>query len=376
MASIVTSRPVISAWSAVSPYGIGRAAFNAGLRSGRESRTALPAEHWNVPDEHAYLVPDFDVREVLGKKGTRSMDRVSGLAVTAVRELLGDLPPTFTPATGAGAGLVLGTTTGSAQSMMDFSRPSFVEAKPYFVDAARFPNAVMNCASGQCAIWHGLKGPNATVAGGRVAGMYALNYARRLLAAGRARTVLCGAVEEYSTARSWMEHHTRPATQTAAVLGEGSAVLLMEPGGDSGGADRTGRADRSDQVGGQAEVLAVEFGAHAQDNLRASMAACVERALRRGGVESSEVWAVSAGGASGRLGDIEHELLEVTFGRQGQVRFVPSVAIGDTGAAAAAFQLVAMLSMAEAAPECRGRVVAATSVDRSGVLACALLRLR
>lgn len=377
MTSTVTSRPVISAWSAVSAYGIGRAAFTAGLRSGRRCRTTLPAEQWDVPDEHAYLVPDFAVRDVLGRTGTRAMDRVSGLAVTAVRELLGELGPTATPATGARAGLVLGTTTGSAQSMMDFSRPSFVEAKPHFVDAARFPNAVMNCACGQCAIWHGLKGPNATVAGGRVAGLYAVNYARRLLAAGRARTVLCGAVEEYSAARSWMEHHTRPATQAAAVLGEGSAVLLMEPGTDGAG---VGRAGRGGAAAGPAEplaeVLAVEFGAHGRDNLRASMAACVERALRRGGVAASEVWAVSAGGPPGPLGEVEHELLEATFGGQRPARFVPCVPLGDTGAAAAAFQLVAVLSMAETAPEYRGRVVAATSVDRCGVVGCALLRLR
>jgi hypothetical protein len=156
-------------------------------------------------------VPDFQVRAVLGKKGTRSMDRVTGLAITTVGRLLDDAPRNREVATGESAALVLGTTIGSVQSQMDFVRDSFTGERPYLVDPARFPNAVMNCAAGQSAIWHRLKGPNTTIAGGRAAGLYALNYTRRLLRFGRAGTVLCGAVEEFSTERSWLGRHTREA---------------------------------------------------------------------------------------------------------------------------------------------------------------------
>ncbi|MEV5944706.1 beta-ketoacyl synthase N-terminal-like domain-containing protein, partial [Streptomyces sp. NPDC051994] len=197
--------PVITGWSAVSPYGIGREAFMEGARSGRTTAVALDSEQWSGPDQQACLVPDFDIRGELGRKGTRSMDRVTGLAVTAVGRLLKDGGEPIGDGGDDRAALVLGTNTGSAQSMMALTHDTFVQDKPYLVDPAQFPNTVMNCASGQCAIWYGLKGPNATVAGGRSSGLLALNYARRLLAAGRARTVLCGAVEEYSSARSWLE---------------------------------------------------------------------------------------------------------------------------------------------------------------------------
>ncbi|MCP5877146.1 hypothetical protein NL390_32295, partial [Klebsiella pneumoniae] len=70
-----------------------------------------------------------------------------------------------------GTALVLGTTTGSAESMMNFTRSSLEAEKPFYVDPALMPNAVMNCAAGQCAIWHQLKGPNTTIAGGRAAGL-------------------------------------------------------------------------------------------------------------------------------------------------------------------------------------------------------------
>lgn len=356
----MSGQPIISAWSAVSPFGIGRAEFGAGLRAGTQTGVVLDKTEWNVPDDKACLVPGFDIRGVLGKKGTRSMDRVSGLAVTAVRELLADRPDE--PPTGEGAALVLGTTTGSAQSMMDFSRDSFVQDRPWLVDTARFPNAVMNCAAGQCAIWHQLKGPNATVAGGRVAGLYALNYARRLLASQRAKTVLCGAVEEYSSARAWLEHHSRPVDENSTLAGEGCAMLLVEPANTAQGP-------------GLAEVLAVEFGVFAEGSVKAALTACVRRALRRAEVDAADVWAVAPSEAPGLTGMQENEALVDLFGDMSSVQVVRIGAIGDTAAAAAAFQVVALLSLAAETPA-SGRVAMVTSVDRTGVVGCALLRLR
>lgn len=180
-ATTSTGRPVITAWSAVSPYGIGRAVFAEGLRERRGTVTELGPEHGSTPDGVGCVVPAFGIRDVLGKKGTRSMDRVTGLAVTAVGSLLDDADRNRAVGTGEGAAFALGTTTGSAQSMMDFTRDSLTGEQPFFVDPARFPNTVMNCAAGQSAIWYQLKGPNATIAGGRTAGLHALNYSRRLL---------------------------------------------------------------------------------------------------------------------------------------------------------------------------------------------------
>ncbi|WP_447042071.1 beta-ketoacyl synthase N-terminal-like domain-containing protein [Streptomyces sp. DSM 118878] len=355
--------PVISGWSAVSPYGIGRDAFVEGARSGRTTAVTLDPGEWTGPDERACLVPDFDVRSELGRKGTRSMDRVTGLAVTAVGRLLGDAGNLAGDGGDDGAALVLGTNTGSAQSMMDFTRDTFVQDKPYLVDPARFPNTVMNCASGQCAIRYGLKGPNATVAAGRSSGLLALNYARRLLASGRARTVLCGAVEEYSSARSWLEHHTREEGEPGAVLGEGCAMLRLSP------------ADTVAEGEGLAEVLAVEAGVMGPDGPASALATGVERALRRVGADMREVAAVSPSAPAGVLGQQEKAALTTLFGGT-EVRRLPQPSlIGDTAAATAAFQVVSVLTAAQDEPELRGRIAVITSVDRDGTVACALLRL-
>jgi 3-oxoacyl-[acyl-carrier-protein] synthase II len=355
------SGPVISAWSAVSPYGIGSTPFADGVARGPAVPVPVDPAAGPVPAPLAYQVPAFDAQSVLGRKGTRTMDRVSALSVTAVRELVASADPDRAVTTGPSVGLVLGTTTGSAQSMMDITRDTLVQEKPFYVDTARIPNAVMNSAAAQCAIWYHLEGPNATIAGGRVAGLSALRYARRLLDSGRAGTVFCGGVEEYSPARAWLEYHGRRPGEPAAILGEGAALLLIEPASRAGG-----RA--------LAEVLAVEGGVYLESDPTRALVACLHRALDRAGVTIDEVWAVAATPAPGPLGDAELAAIDQLFGDR-PVRSVPGgQPWGDAGAATAPFQIAATLAMADRNPQAAGRVAVVTAVDRDGLLGCALLR--
>ncbi|GAB3484193.1 beta-ketoacyl synthase N-terminal-like domain-containing protein [Amycolatopsis cihanbeyliensis] len=363
-ARTAATNPVISNWSAVSPFGFGREAYVEGLCSGRDAVTDLDAEQWQVPVGRAGLVPGFDLRKVLGKKGTRSMDRVTGLAVATVGGLLNDVDGNRLIETGERTGLVLGTTTGSAQSMMDFTRDSLTADKPFYVDPARMPNAVMNCAAGQCAIWHQLKGPNTTIAGGRTAGLFALKYAGRLLATGRAGEVLCAGAEEYSHARAWLEHHSRGEEAAGTVLGEGGAVLLVEPPSPAG----HGRQPL-------AEILAVESRVYLEGDLRIVLDACVRGALDRSGLAARDAWAVVPSGPPGAAGRYESEVLGELF-EAPALRRVPDLSrLGDTSGASATFQLVSVLSVAERATEASGEAAVVTSVDPDGTVACAVLRL-
>ncbi|MDQ0795501.1 beta-ketoacyl synthase N-terminal-like domain-containing protein [Streptomyces sp. B1I3] len=362
-ASATLNRPVITAWSAVSPYGIGKDDFVAGVLAGRNTTSALDSDEWATPDDRACLVPGFDLREVLGKKGTRSMDRVTGLAVTAVRDLLRDCGGRRRGGDEQTA-LVLGTTTGSAQSMMDFTRASLVGDRPFYVDPSLMPNAVMNCAAGQCAIRHNLKGPNTTIAGGRVAGLSALSYAAGLLRAGRAETVLCGAAEEFSNARAWLDHHRRSEDAAGALLGEGCAMFMLEAGPDV----------RQDG-GALAEVLAVESRVYVGTGPRPVLDACLAGVLARAGVDAEDVWAVSGSGLAGYAGDQEREALTARFGAQALDRAPSLDGVGDTSGASAAFQIGSLLSTAGRAEAPAGAVAVVSSVDDDGIVACAVLRL-
>jgi len=359
---VTADRMMITGWSVVSPYGVGRDAFVDGVRDGRLTASDVDTERWQVPDRRASLVPGFDAREVLGKKGTRSMDRVTGLAVTAVGRLIKDAEGNQVVDTGPDTGLVLGTTTGSAQSMMDFTRSTLTAEQPFYVDPSVFPNTTMNCAAGQCAIWYQLKGPNTTIAGGRTAGLTALTYGRRLLRSRRAAKVLVGGVEEYSNARSWLDFHSRGGDD--AVLGEGCVVLLMEP------ADTVGAYGEP-----LAELLAVETSAYLDNDLRPALKARVDSVLAQAGVDPSQVWAAVASQAPDTTNETERAVLTEIFGAATVNRITTGDLIGDTAAASVSFQIASLLAAAERDPEAAGKVVLVSSVDRSGTTGCAVLRL-
>ncbi|WP_424187023.1 beta-ketoacyl synthase N-terminal-like domain-containing protein [Actinokineospora sp. G85] len=354
-------RLVITAWSAVSPHGIGRQSFVDGTASGASAVTTLDPGQWAGPSDRGGVVPGFDIKKVLGPKGTRKMDRVTALVVSTVGELLAD----GGISTGEDTALVLGSTMGSAKSIMDFTEDVLVRERPYMVDPAKMPNSVMNCAAGACAIWHGLKGPNTTLAGGQAAGLLALDYARRLLAHDRAAKVLVGAAEEYSAERAWMDRHSWQAETPDRVLGEGCAVLLVEA------VDEVGRPGARTPL---AEVLATESRVYLEGDPGRVLLACVRSALDRAGVPADEVWAAvpSSVGDRGRL---ESDAVRALFADEVLARVPTGEALGDTGAASAALRIATVLSVAERSPEAAGQVAVVTSVDRYGTVACSVLRL-
>jgi 3-oxoacyl-[acyl-carrier-protein] synthase II len=361
MTLLPVTAPVITAWEAYSPLGHGAQAHAEGLRAvGRAA-----------PERSA--VRDFDVRETLGRTGTRSMDRAAGLAVTTTRRLLDRVVTAEEPLAGYGpadVGVVLGVSDG-VKSVMDFIRDTWTRDKPYDVDPSHVPRTLMNFAAGQCAIWHGVRGPNATICGSQATALLTLNYARRLQRNGHAQAVIWGAVEELSDDRAAVESARTSAAagglgQSDADAGvgrppgEGCAMFLLESA-------QTCPADRTALAG----VLAVEFGVWADlGGIRDALAGCLSRALNRAAVSRDEVFAVAPLSSGGPRGSAERAGAADVLGS------VPALtktadAIGDTGAASAAFQIVELLAEGVGS----GRVGVATTADREGRVGCALLRV-
>ncbi|MBZ3906386.1 3-oxoacyl-ACP synthase [Streptomyces scabiei] len=351
--------PVISTWSATSPFGVGRSAFTAGIAERRSAVGPLDPLEWQVPTTHGAVVPGFDIRASLGRKGTRMMNRVTGLTITTVGHVLEEVAH---PEDGADdVALVLGTTAGSLQSSMEITHSSLTGARPYHVEPATIPYAVMNGAAGRCAIWYGLRGPNSTLGAGRPTGMVGLTYSRRLLLTGRARQVLCGAAEEFSTARSLVEHYGRFEDEPETALGEGCAIFLLglEP---------------APGTRPLASVLSVRTRMVADGDWGAAVGHCVEAALSSVEEKADQVWAVSHSGTADGAGQAEHARLTELFGAE---TLVPPVAdlIGETHSVSSAFQIASVLSLAEQDPASAGRTAVITSVDPSGMAAAALLRI-
>ncbi|MGW7276182.1 beta-ketoacyl synthase N-terminal-like domain-containing protein [Streptomyces sp. NPDC054864] len=350
------SGPRITGWSAVSPFGTGKDAFADGLRAGRAA-ASVPGGA-DTPGTAYRPVPDLNIRAVLGKAGAR-FTRETAMAVLAARELLdgreADAP------SGQDLGMVLGTTTGTPQGYMDFTRASLENSKPHQVPVAAAPNMVMNRGASATAIWHGLKGPNSTVAGGRAAGLLALRYAQRLLANRRAEQVLCGAAEEYSPARSWLEHHRSHGA--SSTLGEGCAMLLLEPGGGDG--------LRRPAL---AEVAALAFRvAVAGADTAEALTTCVQDALTQAGADEGDVWAAAPSDFSGQ-GQAEADVLRGVLGSGVRTELSVARLLGDTSAASALFGVTGLLSAAKDDPEAAGRLGVVTAVDPDGTVGCGVLR--
>jgi 3-oxoacyl-[acyl-carrier-protein] synthase II len=222
---------------------------------------------------------------------------------------------------------------------------------------------VMNRAASASAIWHQLQGPNSTIAGGRVAALLALKTGQRLLTHRRADRVLCGGVEEYSNARSWLEYHRRGGGDV--VLGEGCALLLLE----------TEESLTAGHRPALAEVLALEFRVNTDDDLGGALSACLHSALATAKATADDVWAVMASGIAGPAGQEENRLLGDLFDSAALSRASVSDLIGDTSAASAGFDIVGMLGVAARSPESVGRLGVVSSVDPDGSVACGIIRL-
>jgi 3-oxoacyl-[acyl-carrier-protein] synthase II len=339
--------PVITAWEAYSPLGHGARAHTAALRA----EGGLPAGSGSA-------VPDFDVREILGRTGTRSMDRAAGLAVAATRGLLERAGPPLAGYPPEDVGVVLGVSDG-IKSVMDFLRDTWTRDKPYDVDPSHVPRTLMNFAAGQCAIWHHVTGPNATICGSHATALLTLNYARRLQRNGHARASVWGAVEELSPERAAVES-ARAGGGTGRPPGEGCAMFLLESA-----------QPRADDRMALAEVLAVEFGIWADlGTIRGALAGCLSRALDRAAVRRDEVFAIAPLSSAGPRGRAERAGAADALGDL-PVLTRTADAIGDTGAASAAFQIVELLIEGAGS----GRVGVATTADPEGRVGCALLRI-
>ncbi|CAA9432613.1 MAG: 3-oxoacyl-[acyl-carrier-protein] synthase, KASII [uncultured Pseudonocardia sp.] len=306
----------------------------------------------------AAAIKDFDVRAELGRKGSTFLDRRTALTLVACRAALDDAGVDIGALASGRCGAVLGTTVGSARSSIDYARETFVQDPPHLVNPGLFPNTVMNCAAGQSAIRFGLKGVNATIAGGPVAFASVLRYCANLFRTEQADLLLGGAVEELTPHSSWL---SRSWGRPTVPAGEGGAVFVLGPGrpGVRPDAEVVGVAlgfrpgpGREPEAVGRCVRLALEQAAeHGHADPAADVATC---ALRGGADETLDraVWRAVLREASVSPDDPPE-------------RLVVHDHVGECGSATQALELAAVLGRHRVRPGLDGRltVLAAHSAD-------------
>lgn len=362
-----TVRPlVISACGVLSPAGVGLTSLDDSLASGHLPETHDTVDKAAFPPRTIHMVP-FEPAKRLGRKGTRNIDRMTMLGMTACMLALDEADASQTSGDQADTGVVLGTSTGSIRTLAELAYDGATLDRPYLINPSHFPNAVMNACAAQIAIRNSLTGPNATVSGGVLSGVLAFRYARHAIALGRASRLLAGSVEELSPMLAW-GWHASGALPAGAALAEGCAMFLVEDPGA-----RTAKAPPL------AELLACEVhycGAVREalmTGLTQGLADCITRALRRSGVTPGEITAASMGATTNpALISAEKRALARTIGRPADVIEVTGI-LGESYSAVGGLQLAALIAAWRSGRTFPGAALV-TGIGWDGNVGCLVVR--
>jgi 3-oxoacyl-[acyl-carrier-protein] synthase II len=336
MTTTAADQPVITAWSALSPWGEGAAAFRAGLADGRDAIATVDSEFWPGTPVRAGIVPGFRM-EYPGTRGMRSLDRLTRLTLRLSGLLVADQGSTLAAAP-EDTGMVLAT-SGSFKTCLDFTVRSYREKQPFHVDVARFPSTAANCAASRCAIVHGFKGPSTTLTGGAAGGLLALNQAARLLRQGRAEVLLAGAAEEYTEDRVLLEDALHDGEGAAPPVAEGGALFVVEY---ADGAAARGRSPLATLLGSRFRAYHPRAGGDAAG----ALGQCVSDLLKDTGTNADEITLVVRSDPDGPLGEQESTALDGLLAVSGRPvrQLAPGHRLGNAGSAVTAFQLAAALA--------------------------------
>ena len=315
---------VITGMGAVTPVGIGVAAYWSALTRGQCGIGPITRfDASDLPVRIAAELKGFDPVNFMPKTLARTMDPFMQFAFVAAQEALTD-SGLAVEAESERIGIVMGTAMGGvttvARTQASFDAGHRVG--PRFV-----PMAIGNIAAAQIAIAHGIHGPSLTVGTACSAGGDAMMTAAMLLKSGEAdavlavggESILCPIVvsglsqtKALSRRNDAPEQACRPfdLDRDGFVIGEGGGALLIETEahalarGAKIHAVLAGYANTSD---------AHHVTAPCPDG--AGAAACMQRALARAGMQPSDIGYINAHGTSTPLGDKAETLaVKAVFG--------------------------------------------------------------
>jgi 3-oxoacyl-[acyl-carrier-protein] synthase II len=234
----------------VTPIGIGREAFWAGLKSGASGVRRI--ESFDVSKSAVKIaaqVPDFDWEAQLGPKDRKHVPRTVPLALAAAREAFQDAgisPHEFTKEEKQQTGVMLGTGGGGLPFVEQhyalwYQGASLSKASVYII-----PAATHGTLSSELSMAFGLHGLSHIVSTGCTSSTDAIAYAAQHIALGRQDVMLAGGVDAPLApgiligfnlltvlTTEWNDEPQRASrpfsrNRSGMVLGEGSWIYVLE----------------------------------------------------------------------------------------------------------------------------------------------------
>ena len=311
----------------------------------------------------------FDPDHWMEPKEQRKVDDFIIYAVAAASEALDDAnwhPETYEDQ--IASGVLIGSGIGGLQGI---ERTSLILAEkgPRRISPFFIPGSLINLASGHVSIRNGLKGPNHSVVTACSTGAHAIGDASRLIALGDADVMVAGGAESpvgrlamagFAACKALSTHFNDNPTagsrpydrdRDGFVMGEGAGVVVLE---EYEHAKARGAKIYAEVIGYGMSGDAYHITAPASDGDGAFR--CMSAAMKRAGVQPSELDYVNAHGTSTPLGDeIELRAIERLVGdaASGITMSSTKSAIGHLLGAATRGRLTTMAAAHDAAAAVR-----------------------
>lgn len=370
-------RVVVTGLGIVSPLGCGVERVWSRLLAGQSGLARIThMETGDLPCQIAGVVPrvdgrngggpdvpgSFDPESVMPARDAKRIDEFILYGIAAADEAIahsGWQPADETARTRAG--VLIGSGIGGLQTIYDAS-VTLHERGPRKLSPFVIPAMLINLASGQVSIRHGLKGPNHSVVTACSTGAHAIGDAARLIAYGDADVMVAGGAESaitrlgfggFCAARAMStgfndnpKAGSRPydKDRDGFVMGEGAGVVVLE---EYEAAKARGATIYAEVVGYGLSGDAYHITAPAEDGDGGfrSMSA----ALKSAGLSAADIDYVNAHGTSTPKGDeIELKAVERLLGdHAGKVvmsstKSATGHLLGAAGAIEAIFSILAI----------------------------------
>lgn len=238
-------RVVVTGLGLVSPCGnTVEATWNALMRGESGADYIKHFDTEKFPVKFAAEVKNFNPLDFIEKREVKRMGAFTHYAVAASDEAMRDSGLKVTEANCENIGTYISSGIGDFWAI-EREHEKLLNQGPDRVSPFFIPSAIVNLASGNVSIRHGLKGPNSATATACAAGTHAIGDSFRIIQYGDADAMICGGAESaitpmsvagfssmkaMSTRNDDPKHASRPfdATRDGFVLGEGAGLLILE----------------------------------------------------------------------------------------------------------------------------------------------------
>jgi 3-oxoacyl-[acyl-carrier-protein] synthase II len=353
--SYPANRVVVSGVGCLSPLGLDMATTWESLITGKTGIDYITLfDASNLETRFAGEVKGFEPTNYIERKEARRMDRFAQFSVAAAMQAVKNSGIEINSANQDQIGIIIGSGIGGLTTMYHQTK-ILIENGPSRVSPFLVPMMISDMAAAQVSITLGIKGVNLCTTSACSSGSDAVGVAYELIKRGDAQVAITGgaeaiinplgissfnALKALSTRNDAPQQASRPfdAERDGFVIGEGACVLILEsvPHALKRGANILGEIIAYGASGDAFHITQPD-----EDGDGATRA--MQLALRKAGLEPSDIDYINAHGTSTQLNDkVETMAIKKVFGEDAyripvsSTKSMTGHCIGATGAIEAA----------------------------------------